>query len=206
MTAVAASASAQSAPVKASAASIAQARVDSARYPYVKADIDFMAGMIGHHAQAIEMSKMAPTHGANPAVQRLAARIINAQGDEITNMQHWLAERNQPVPDPNAPMDMSMHGDMDMGGMHHMMPGMLTPEQMKQLDAARGPEFDRLFLTFMIQHHYGAVKMVKDLFDSYGAAQDQFAFKFASDANIDHTTEIARMESMLVLLPPVRTK
>jgi uncharacterized protein (DUF305 family) len=187
--------------VRSSPASIAQARADSARYPYTKADIDFMTGMIGHHAQAIEMSKWAPTHGANPAVQRLAARIINAQTDEITNMQMWLRDRNQPVSDGHggmAGMDMS-HGDMDMS--HDMMPGMLTPAQMKQLEAARGPEFDRLFLTFMIQHHYGAVKMVQTLFDTYGAGQDQFAFKFASDANIDQTTEIARMEQMLVLLP-----
>jgi uncharacterized protein (DUF305 family) len=89
---------------------------------------------------------------------------------------------------------------MTMGGMQHemLMPGMLTAAQMKQLDAARGPEFDRLFLTYMIQHHRGAVSMVKELFDSYGAGQDEVVFKFASDVNVDQTTEIARMDKMLI--------
>ena len=195
-------------------AAMRRARADSSRYPYTKADIAFMTGMILHHAQAIEMSRWAPTHGASAAVQRLAARIINAQHDEIGTMQRWLRVRNQPVPDPendSAGMSMPMHGDM--AGMHEMheasgahdadgaheilMPGMLTAAQMKELDAARGQEFDRLFLTFMIQHHSGAVSMVKDLFGSYGAAQDELVFKFANDVNVDQTTEIARMRKML---------
>jgi len=173
---------------------VAKARADSIRHPYTQADVDFMTHMIGHHAQAIAMSRLAPTHGASPAVQRLASRIINAQVDEIATMQNWLRDRLKPVPDA-TPMGMKM----TMNGMEHMMlmPGMLTEEQMKQLDAARGPEFDRLFLTDMIQHHSGAVSMVRDLFASYGAGQDEIVFKFASDVNVDQTTEIARMEKML---------
>ena len=180
-------------------AAIAKARADSARLPYTTADIHFMSGMIGHHAQAIAMSKWAPTHGASPAIQRLAERIINAQQDEIATMQQWLRDRLQPVPEAGA-MAMKM---MDMPGMHHemLMPGMLTEAQMTQLDDARGKEFDRLFLTFMIQHHNGALTMVKELFDSYGAGQDETVFKFASDVNVDQTTEIARMQRMLQALP-----
>lgn len=173
---------------------VAKARADSIRHPYTQADVDFMTHMIGHHAQAIAMSRWAPTHGASPAVQRLAKRIINAQVDEIATMQNWLRDRLKPVPDA-TPMGMKM----TMNGVEHvmLMPGMLTEAQMKQLDSARGPEFDRLFLTDMIQHHSGAVSMVRDLFASYGAGQDEIVFKFASDVNVDQTTEIARMEKML---------
>jgi uncharacterized protein (DUF305 family) len=178
---------------------IDKARADSARNPYVEADIHFMSGMIGHHSQAIVMARMAPSHGASPSIQVLAARIINAQQDEIVIMQHWLADRNQPVP-PATPGPMKM----TMNGMEHemLMPGMLTAEQMQQLDRARGPEFDRLFLTYMIQHHQGATAMVSTLFGSYGAGQDEIIFKFASDVNVDQTTEIARMEKMLDAMPP----
>jgi uncharacterized protein (DUF305 family) len=178
-------------------AAMAKARVDSARYPYTAADVHFMSGMIGHHAQAIVMARWAPTHGASSSVRVLCDRIINAQQDEIVTMQTWLRDRRQPVPEAVAgPMK------MQMGGMEHemLMPGMLTEEQMKQLDQARGPEFDRLFLTFMIQHHNGAVQMVKELFGTNGAAQDELVFKFASDVNVDQTTEIARMERMLVAM------
>ena len=180
-------------------AAIAKARTDSARYPYTAADIQFMTGMIGHHAQAILISRWAPTHGASPSVRTLAARIINAQHDEIATMQQWLRDRQQPVPDGRPGMSMDMEG-MDMGGTAHpaLMPGMLTEAQLKELDAARGPEFDRLFLTDMIQHHSGALTMVKKLFDTYGAAQDELIFKFASDVNVDQTTEIARMKRLLV--------
>lgn len=178
-------------------AAIAQARADSLRHPYTAADVQFMSNMIGHHAQAIVMSRWAPTHGASPSVRLLAERIINAQQDEILTMQHWLRDRQQPVPDPQGgPMKMMMNGvEQEM-----LMPGMLTEAQMKQLDAARGGEFDHLFLTFMIQHHRGAVTMVKELFDTYGAGQDETVFKFASDVNVDQTTEIARMEKLLVAL------
>jgi len=175
-------------------AAIAKARADSLRYPYTEADIHFMTGMISHHAQAIAMARMAPTHGASGAVQRLADRIINAQQDEILTMQRWLADRRQPVPEAKAgPMKMMMNG------MEHemLMPGMLTAGQMAELDRARGTEFDRLFLTFMIQHHKGATSMVRDLFGTTGAAQDEIVFKFANDVNVDQTTEIARMEGLL---------
>jgi uncharacterized protein (DUF305 family) len=195
------------------AGATARARADSARLPYTKADIDFMSGMIHHHAQAITMSRWAPSHGASPAVLRLTARIINAQTDEIASMQHWLRDRNQ---DPmtvdslgnvtmaagatHAGHDMSNMGSMPgmaMPGMA-MMPGMLTDAQMKELDAARGAEFDHLFLVYMMQHHRGAVSMVRALFSNQGAGQDEAVFKFASDVEADQSTEIQRMLSMLL--------
>ncbi len=176
---------------------VAQARADSLRLPYTEADVSFMSGMIGHHAQAIVMSHWAPTHGASASVLTLASRIINAQQDEIVTMQRWLRDRQRPVPEATA-----TGMKMTMDGMEHvmLMPGMLTEVQMKDLDEARGPEFDRKFLTYMIQHHRGAVSMVKDLFGTYGAGQDETVFKFASDVNVDQTTEIARMEKMLAAL------
>jgi len=180
-------------------AGIAKARADSARLPYTAADIHFMSGMISHHAQAIEMSKWAAERGASDAIRRLTGRIINAQADEIVIMQQWLADRNQPVPEPD-PRGMTMkHGDHTT---MHLMPGMLTDAQMTQLRSARGKEFDRLFLTFMIQHHKGAVQMVNELFATPGAGQDEIVFKFASDVHTDQTTEIARMERMLEALKP----
>jgi uncharacterized protein (DUF305 family) len=167
---------------------------DTARYAITEADINFMSGMIHHHSQAIVMAGWAPSHGASPEVRTLCERIINEQGDEIVSMSTWLKDRGQPVPDPHA-----MGAKMMMNGkeMTMLMPGMLTDDQMKQLDAARGQEFDRLFLTFMIQHHKGAVSMVHDLFESYGAGQDEAVFKFASDVSVDQSTEITRMEKML---------
>jgi uncharacterized protein (DUF305 family) len=176
------------------AAAIARAQADSVRNPYTAADVRFMQGMIGHHSQAIAMATWAPTHGANSSVRTLAERIINAQQDEILTMQTWLGDRHQTVPAASpGPMKMMVNGkEQEM-----LMPGMLTAEQMHQLDLAKGPDFDRLFLTDMIQHHRGAVSMVKDLFGTYGAGQDEVIFKFASDVNVDQTTEIARMERML---------
>jgi uncharacterized protein (DUF305 family) len=166
---------------------------DTARYAVTDADIQFMKGMIGHHGQALVMAGWAPSHGASPSVRTLCERIINEQGDEIATMSQWLRDHGQTPPDPHAPMTMMMNGkEMPM-----LMPGMLTDEQMKELDAARGQDFDRLFLTYMIQHHKGAVSMVHDLFESQGAGQDEAVFKFASDVNVDQTTEIARMQKML---------
>ncbi len=187
-------AGAQSAKLARDSVYAAKARTDSARLPYVEADVFFMQGMISHHAQAIVMAKWAPTHDASPAVRTLCERIINAQTDEIVLMQQWLRDRHQRVPDAvPGPMPMKMNGMvMDM-----MMPGMLTDAQMKELDAARGKDFDVLFLRYMIQHHSGAVSMVKDLFATEGAGQDELVFKFASDVNVDQTTEIARMNGML---------
>jgi uncharacterized protein (DUF305 family) len=173
----------------------AQAAADSARrQPFTEADAHFMSAMIGHHAQAIQMARLAPTNDASSSIRILAERVINAQQDEIAIMQQWLRDRGQPVPEPRpGPMKMVHHGVE-----HEMtMPGMLTEAQMKQLEAAKGKEFDRLFLTFMIQHHQGAVAMVKELFGSQGAALDDTVFKIASDINVDQTTEIARMQKML---------
>jgi len=164
----------------------------SARRNYTEADVHFLAGMIGHHAQAIQMAGWAPSHGANASVRVLCERIVVAQNDEIAFAQRWLREHGEYVP----PADPRGH---IMPGMDHpmLMPGMLTPEQMQQLDAARGPDFDRLFLTFMIQHHQGAITMVQQLLAVPGAAQDGPIFRFASDVNADQTTEINRMTLML---------
>ena len=161
---------------------------------YTAADIEFMNGMIAHHAQALLMAGWAESHGASPTIRTLTQRIINAQNDEIVGMQKWLRDRHQPVPEPN-PRGMSMN----MGGMQHqmLMPGMLTEDQLKQLDAARSKDFDRLFLVFMIQHHQGAVTMVNNLFATNGAAQDITVYKMASDISADQTTEIDRMQKML---------
>jgi len=165
-----------------------------AQHDYTAADIQFMDGMIAHHAQALLMAGWAESHGASPAVLTLTSRITNAQKDEIAGMQKWLRDRHQPVPEPDP------HGMMmNMNGMQHemLMPGMLTESQLKQLDEARSKEFDRLFLTFMIQHHRGAVTMVNDLFGTNGAAQDITVYKMASDISADQTTEIERMQKML---------
>jgi len=166
------------------------ARADSVRNSYVAADVGFMTDMIHHHAQALTMARMAPSHGASGEIQVLAERIIVGQNDEIALMQRWLRDQAQPVPDPEAA---AFHG-----GAHAMhMPGMLTQEQLEELDAARGAEFDQLFLTFMIQHHQGALTMVEQLFGTYGAAQGDAVFKIASDIGADQTSEIDRMRSML---------
>ncbi len=175
-----------------------RARRDSARLRFTPADARFMTGMIGHHAQAILIAGWAATHEASGTVRVLAERIINAQQDEIATMQGWLRDRGQPVPEVHGGGQHVMMPGMDMAHDGPMqMPGMLSAEQLAQLDAARGTEFDRLFLTFMIQHHRGATRMVKQLFDTDGAGQDEVVFKFASDVNVDQTTEIARMQRML---------
>ena len=171
------------------------ARIDSAQSRYTPADVAFMVGMIGHHEQALEMSALAPTNGASPQIQVLAGRIINAQADEIETMQRWLADRGEALPDPHAG-HVGMSHDMHDAG-HDEMPGMATPEQMAALAAARGREFDRLFLVLMIAHHQGAVVMVDDLFAVDGAVQDEEVFRFAADALADQSSEIVRMEQML---------
>ena len=160
--------------------------------PYNAADVHFLAGMIGHHAQAIQMAGWAPSHGASPSVRTLCERIVVAQNDEIAFAQRWLREHGEYVP----PADPRGHV---MQGMDHpmLMPGMLTPEQMAQLDAARGAEFDRLFLTFMIQHHQGAITMVHQLLAVPGAAENGPVNRFATDVFADQTTEINRMNLML---------
>src|SRR5712664_3483439 len=159
---------------------------------YTPADVHFVAGMIGHHAQAIQMAGWAPSHDASASLRVLCERIVVAQNDEIAFAQRWLREHGEYVP----PADPRGH---IMQGMDHplLMPGMLTAEQMAQLDSARGPAFDRLFLTFMIQHHQGAITMVGQLLAVPAAAQDGPIFRFASDVNVDQTTEINRMKLML---------
>ena len=178
----------------------AQSVATTTHPPYTPADAQFMTGMIGHHAQAVLIANWAPTHGASPAILRLSERIVAGQGDEIDLMKRWLSDYGEPVPEGTAHYMAGM--DHDMPGMDHgnSMPGMLTQEQLAQLDAARGPEFDRLFLTFMIQHHQGAVGMVHKLFNTPGSAQNEQVFKFASDVQVDQSTEIARMEKMLFML------
>jgi uncharacterized protein (DUF305 family) len=181
----------------ASASAAQQAAPGNVRPAYTASDVHFMSGMIAHHAQAVLMAGWAPSHGASPAVQALCERIVVGQRDEIVSMQRWLRERHEPVPEPDP------RGYL-MPGMDHpmLMPGMLTPEQLAQLDGARGSEFDRLFLTFMIQHHRGALAMVRELLDTPGAARDGLLFQFASDVSADQLTEINRMTGMLDALSP----
>jgi uncharacterized protein (DUF305 family) len=170
-------------------------RIEQPRY--TAADVQFMQGMIGHHAQAVVMATMAPTHGASPQVALFCRKILSSQADEIELMQNWLRERGEKVPDPKDPhagMDMSMPGHM------MLMPGMLSAEQLAQLDSARGTTFDRLFLTFMIQHHEGAITMVAKLFDSPGAGQTPEIFGFATGVDADQRAEIGRMQAMLATI------
>jgi uncharacterized protein (DUF305 family) len=158
-----------------------------------QADVEFMQGMIMHHAQAVEMTALIPVHTDNRDLRSLGARISSSQSDEIKFMQRWLAARGEAL-------SMAMPGmpDMDMTG-HSMalMPGMLTPEQMETLRKAKGAEFDHLFLTGMIQHHNGALIMVEDLFDTAGAGQDADLFNFATDADNTQRAEIKIMQTML---------
>jgi uncharacterized protein (DUF305 family) len=161
--------------------------------PLSRADVEFMQGMIMHHAQAVEMTALMPTHTDNQALQSLGARISRSQSDEIRFMKRWLAARGEPV-------SMAMPGmpDMDSSGKPMaLMPGMLTLEQMEALRKAKGGEFDRLFLAGMIQHHGGALTMVKDLYATAGAGQDAELFNFASDVDTGQRAEIRIMQSML---------
>lgn len=151
---------------------------------YTVADVRFMQGMIAHHAQAIFMSRMAAAHGASPRLQRFADKIDQSQQAEIRLMQGWLRANGQAAPDTSS-------------WRHMMMPGMLTAEQLRQLDASQGAEFDRQFLTLMIQHHRGALSMVHDLLSTYGAAQDVDVNVFANDVDTVQTAEIRMMLQML---------
>jgi len=161
--------------------------------PPAAADVQFMQGMIMHHAQAVEMTALIPSHTENRRLRLLGARISSSQADEIKMMKRWLAVRGQPI-------SMAMAGmpAMDKSG-HAMplMPGMLTAEQMEALRKSKGAEFDHLFLTGMIQHHQGALTMVKGLFDSQGSAQDAEIFDFATDVDTGQQAEITIMQSML---------
>jgi uncharacterized protein (DUF305 family) len=161
--------------------------------PPTAADIDFMQGMIMHHSQAVIMTALIPSHTDNKDVHLLGARISRSQSDEMQFMKHWLLVRGQPT-------SMSMPGmpDMDMSGKPMApMPGMLTPAQMTALRNAKGADFDHLFLTGMIQHHNGALIMVKQLFNTPGAGQDADLFNFATDADNTQRAEIKIMQNIL---------
>jgi uncharacterized protein (DUF305 family) len=176
------------APGQASRVVDAAAAADLSKVPFTPADVRFMQGMIGHHAQALDMTALVATRSSSDAIRKLAQRIELSQADEIKMMQEWLTGRGQKVPDQHA---------------HHapgatLMPGMLTAEEMARLAQATGPEFDRLFLEFMIKHHEGALTMVQDLFAQPGAGQESDVFAFASDVDADQRMEIDRMRAALV--------
>ena len=160
-------------------------------------DVEFMQGMIMHHAQAVEMTALIESRTENKDLRLLGARISQSQSDEIKFMKRWLEARGEPIQPPMQGMPgMNMPG-MDMSGHQMLMPGMLTPQQMDALRKARGAEFDHLFLTGMIQHHTGALIMVKDLFDTAGAGQDADLFNFATDVDSGQRAEIRIMQTML---------
>jgi uncharacterized protein (DUF305 family) len=160
-------------------------------------DVEFMQGMIMHHAQAVEMTALIESHAEHKALRLLGARISKSQSDEIKFMKRWLEARGEPVSPPMPGMPgMDMPG-MDMSSHRMLMPGMLTTKQMDDLRKAKGAEFDHLFLTGMIQHHNGALSMVKDLFDTAGAGQDAELFNFATDVDSGQRAEIRIMQTML---------
>lgn len=174
------------------------ARIDSSRMQFTQADVKFMRGMIAHHAQALIMSRLAPENGASSDIQTLAARIINAQKDEIASMQQWLKDRNQPVPKIEIDgLNLMVEINGEPYTMYRKMRGVLSQQQLVELSNARGADFNRLFLKYMIEHHSGAVHMVDNLFSTDGAAQDERAFRLASDIQVDQKTEIERMRLML---------
>jgi len=161
--------------------------------PRSQAEVEFMQGMIVHHLQAVEMTALIPSHTQNKELRSLGARISSSQSDEIKFMRRWLAARGEPV-------SMASPGMRGMAMPKHsmtLMPGMLTPAQMEALRQAKEAEFDHLFLTGMIQHHGGALTMVKDLFDTPGAGQDAEVFNFATDADNTQRAEIRIMQTML---------
>ena len=166
-----------------------QAR-DLSKVQFTPADVQFMQGMIHHHAQAVDMVKLLETRTASDDMKRFALRIELSQNDEMKTMRRWLEVRGQDVPGEHA---------------HHMpgaplMPGMLSAEEMARLAAAKGPEFDRLFLEGMIKHHAGAIAMVQNLFNTPGAGQDSEIYAFASDVDADQRMEIDRMGAMLAMM------
>jgi uncharacterized protein (DUF305 family) len=160
--------------------------IDLSPVKYNSADVRFMQGMIGHHAQAIEMTDLLATRTKNEDMRKLGERISVSQNDEIKMMQQWLKGRGESLPDPHA----HHHGGK-------LMPGMLTGDEMARLAEARGGAFDRLFLEFMIKHHEGALVMVQELFATAGAGQEPEMFAFANDVDADQRAEIDRMRIML---------
>lgn len=179
-------------------------------FAHTEAEVRFMQNMIHHHLQALEMSGLVPDRTENPSIRLLADRIDRSQMDEIRMMQRWLAERGEEVPRVDHPH--GGHADHAATREHHVHPphadphdplmaGMLTPQQLEELADARGAEFDRLFLEYMIFHHEGAIQMVQELFATPGSGQDSEIFRFASHVESDQSMEIARMARMLRRLP-----
>ncbi len=176
------------APGQASRVVDATTAADLSKVAFTPADVRFMQGMIGHHAQALDMTALVPSRSRSETIQKLAQRIELSQADEIKMMQEWLTRHRQQVPD--------VHAHHAPGA--HLMPGMLTAEEMARLAQASGPEFDRRFLEYMIKHHEGALTMVQDLFAQPGAGQESDIFAFASDVDADQRMEIDRMRAALV--------
>lgn len=206
--------SASEAPMDQSAfEALFQARADSALHDFADEDVHFFSMMIPHHSQALEMSALADTRTDNRSILALAARISGGQSEEIARMRTWLEHRG--LAEPGASTD---HGEMATAGaaeeMHdhadhdvadtsleiRSMPGLLTPQEMDELAAAEGAEFDRLFLSYMIYHHRGAVTMVEDLFASPNGGKNEEVFRFAAEIRVDQSTEVARMERMLSVI------
>lgn len=165
-------------------------------------DVEFMQGMIMHHAQAVEMTALIKSRTENKDIRLLGAKISQSQVDEMEFMKRWLEVRGEPVTPPMSGKNESHshgghHSGSDSAHHHSLMPGMLTPEQMDALKKAKGAEFDRLFLTGMIQHHDGALIMVKELFASPGAGQDAELFNFATDVDNSQQAEIKIMRNLL---------
>jgi uncharacterized protein (DUF305 family) len=163
---------------------------------YTAADVRFMQGMIGHHAQALLMTALIPERTTRPDIRALGERITVSQKDEIKLMQQWLRDRHQSVPDPDA----HQHQMMNMPGMamsDTLMPGMLTADQLAELAKTRGADFDKLFLKDMIQHHEGALSMVATLLGTTGSGQEPEVFRFAAEVDADQRAEIARMSALL---------
>ena len=165
----------------------AEQAADASRVQFTPADVKFMQGMIGHHAQAVEMTALLATRTESEEMRKLAQRIEVSQTDEMAMMKEWLTARGQPLPDPHA----------HHAGDSALMPGMLTAAEMQRLAAAKGAEFDRLFLQGMIKHHGGALTMVQELFSTPGGGQEAEIFAFASDVDADQRMEIDRMFGML---------
>jgi uncharacterized protein (DUF305 family) len=177
-------------PGEASKVVSAEASARSAALPHTAGDTAFMQGMISHHQQALEMAALVYQNSQSDEMKLLAKRIEVSQIDEINMMKDWLTARRETLPDAHA----------HHAGDHALMPGMLTQAEMKRLAAAKGAEFDRLFLQGMIKHHQGALTMVKQLFETPGAGQDAEIFAFASDVDADQSMEIDRMAAMLAAL------
>jgi uncharacterized protein (DUF305 family) len=177
---------------------------------YTAADVRFMQGMIGHHAQALAMTALIPSRTSRQDIRSLGQRITVSQRDEIAMMRQWLTDRHQQVPTSDVLHDhQAADHSMNMPGMamsDTLMPGMLTAEQLSELAKANGDEFDRLFLKDMIRHHEGALVMVASLLGTTGSAQEAEVFRFASEVDSDQRAEIARMNALLDRLSPTGAK